>query len=55
MASSEMLQRVPFVRTEVSEEYNASIISATRIGELGIKLAVNSSRRTLRKSTVNFS
>jgi hypothetical protein len=30
-----MLRRVAFVRTDVSEELNASIIKATRIGELG--------------------
>jgi hypothetical protein len=30
------------VRTDVSEELNASIIRVTRIGELGITLAVTS-------------
>jgi hypothetical protein len=35
MAPSGMLRRVAIVRTDVSEELNASIISVTRIGELG--------------------
>jgi hypothetical protein len=35
------------VRTDVSEELSVSIISVTRIGELGT-LAVTSNRRTLR-------
>jgi hypothetical protein len=47
MASSEMLRRVALVRTEVSEELTASIIRVTRIGELGITLAVTRNRRTL--------
>jgi hypothetical protein len=34
MASSGMLHRVALVRTDVSEEFSASIIRATRIGEL---------------------
>jgi hypothetical protein len=42
MSYSRMLRRVALVRTEVSEELNASIIRATRIGELGITLAVTS-------------
>jgi hypothetical protein len=36
MASSGMLRRVAFVRTDVSEELNASFIRVTRIAELGI-------------------
>jgi hypothetical protein len=40
MASFEMLRRVGLVRTDVSEELSASIIRVTRIGELGITLAV---------------
>jgi hypothetical protein len=34
MASSWMLHRVAIVRTDVSEEHNASTIKVTRIGEL---------------------
>jgi hypothetical protein len=45
MASSGMLHRVALVRTDVSEELNASIIRVT-IRELGT-LAVTSSRRML--------
>jgi hypothetical protein len=40
MPSSGMLRRVALVRTDVSEELNASIIRVTRIGELGSTLAV---------------
>jgi hypothetical protein len=39
-----MLGRVAHVRTDVSEELSASIIRATRIGELGTTLAVTSNR-----------
>jgi hypothetical protein len=42
-----MLRRVILVSTDVSEERIASIIRATRIGELGITLAVTRNRRTL--------
>jgi hypothetical protein len=35
MVSSGMLHHVALVRTNVSEELSASIISVTRIGELG--------------------
>jgi hypothetical protein len=42
MPFSGMLRRVAFARTDVSEEFNASIIRVTRIGELGM-LAVTSS------------
>jgi hypothetical protein len=45
-----MLGRVPLVRTDVSEELNASFIGITRIGELGTTLAVTSNRRTLRRN-----
>jgi hypothetical protein len=44
MPSSGMLHRVALVRTDVSEEFSASIIRVTRIGELGIASAVTSSR-----------
>jgi hypothetical protein len=42
-----MLRRVALVRSDVSEELNASFIRVTRIGELGTTLAVTSNRRTL--------
>jgi hypothetical protein len=38
MASSGMLRRVAVVRTDISEERSASIITVTRIGELGTSL-----------------
>jgi hypothetical protein len=47
--SSGMLRRVALVRTDVSENLSASVIRVTRIGELGITLAVTSNRRTLRR------
>jgi hypothetical protein len=40
------------LRTDVSEELRASIISVTRIGELGTTLTVTSNRSTLRKKMV---
>jgi hypothetical protein len=43
MASSGMLRRVALVRTDVSDELNASIISVTRIGELGTTLVTDNS------------
>jgi hypothetical protein len=39
-ASSGMLSRLPFVRTDVSEELSASLIRVKRICELGTTLAV---------------
>jgi hypothetical protein len=51
MLSSGMLRRVALVRTDVSEHPSASIIRVTRIGELGITLAVTSKRRTPRRNT----
>jgi hypothetical protein len=47
MAFSGMLRRVALVRTDVSEELSASFIRVTRIGELGITLAVTSNRSTI--------
>jgi hypothetical protein len=44
-ASSWMLRRVAFVRTDVSEELSASIIGVTRICELGTTLAEIRNRR----------
>jgi hypothetical protein len=40
MASSGMLRRVALVQTDVSEEPSVSIITVTRIGELGTKILV---------------
>jgi hypothetical protein len=40
-----MLRRVALVRTDVSEEGNASFIRVARIGEVGITLAVTSTLR----------
>jgi hypothetical protein len=40
MAYSGMLRRVALVRTDVSEEFIASFIGVTRIGELGKTLAL---------------
>jgi hypothetical protein len=45
MPSSGLLRRVALVRTDVSAEFNASVIRVTRIGELGTTLAVTSNRR----------
>jgi hypothetical protein len=50
MASSGKLRRVSHVRTDVSEERSASMITVTRIGELG-RLAVSINRRMLRRNT----
>jgi hypothetical protein len=45
-----MLRLVALVRTDVSEEFSASFIRVTRIGELGTTLAVTSNRRTFADS-----
>jgi hypothetical protein len=37
-----MVRRVALVRTDVSEEIRAAIISVKRISELGTTLAINS-------------
>jgi hypothetical protein len=47
MASYGMLCRVALVRTDISQQFSASFIRVTRIGELGTTLAVTSNRRTL--------
>jgi hypothetical protein len=44
-----MLRRAALVRTDVSEELNASFNRMTRMGELGTTLAVTSNRRTLQR------
>jgi hypothetical protein len=55
MASSGMLRRVTFIRTDISEELSASFIRVTRIGELGTTLAVTSNRRSVRESVASYS
>jgi hypothetical protein len=51
MVSSGLLRRVALVRTDVSEEPGASLIRATKNGELGTTQAATSNRRTLRRNT----
>jgi hypothetical protein len=41
-----MLRHVALVRTDISEVLSTTFIRVTRIGELGITLAVTSNRRT---------
>jgi hypothetical protein len=48
---SGMLHHVALVGIEDSDELSASIITVTRIGELGTTLAVTNNRRTLRRSS----
>jgi hypothetical protein len=48
MTSSVILRREALVKTDVSEEFIASIIRVTTMGELGTTLAVTNNRSTLR-------
>jgi hypothetical protein len=50
MVSSGVLRTVALVNSDVSEEFSASFIGVTRVGELGTTLAVTSNRRTLRRN-----
>jgi hypothetical protein len=50
-----MLRGVALVRTDVSEELNASFIRVTRIGEIGTTLALTGNRCTLRRLPVRTS
>jgi hypothetical protein len=52
MVSSGLLRHVALVRTDVSEEPDASFIRVTKIGELGTTQAVTSNQRTLRSHGV---
>jgi hypothetical protein len=49
---SRTLRCVALVKTDVSDEHSAFIISVTRIGELGTTLAITSNRRKLRRHTM---
>jgi hypothetical protein len=55
MASSGMLRRVVLVRTDVSEEHNASIIRVTRISEVGTLALTSSVRRLIVTANVILS
>jgi hypothetical protein len=46
-----MLRRMALARTDNSEDSIASIIRATKIGELGTALELTSNRSTLRRNT----
>jgi hypothetical protein len=54
MSSSGMLRSVALVRTDVSEEHSASIVSVTKIDVLGTMLAVTSNRRKQGRNTVTL-
>jgi hypothetical protein len=47
-----MLKYVAAVRTEISEEFSASIIRVTRIDELRTTIALTINIRTLRRDTI---
>jgi hypothetical protein len=53
MPSPGILRRVGLVRTDISEEFSASIIRVTRIGALGA-LAITINRRKLRRNTILY-
>jgi hypothetical protein len=55
MASSRMLRLVAVVTTDILEELRASFIRVTRIGELGITLAVTANPHTLRRNVLTRS
>jgi hypothetical protein len=50
MVSSGLLRREALVRTDVSEEPDASFIMVTKVGEPGTTQAATSNRRTLRRN-----
>jgi hypothetical protein len=43
-----MLRHLALIRTDILEEFSASIIRVTRIDDLGTTLTVNSNRRLLK-------
>jgi hypothetical protein len=47
-----MLRRVALVRTDISEEFSASFIRMTRVGELGTTLGLTSNRRSSQRASV---
>jgi hypothetical protein len=47
-----MLRRVALVTADISWERSASVITVTRIDELGTMLAVTSNLRTLRRNAI---
>jgi hypothetical protein len=51
MASSGILRHVAIIKTDVSEELNASFIRVTTVGELGTTVAVTSNRCMLQRNS----